>query len=463
MTRLCLLFLGYALAFADQEMPVAKKKARQAPAFLEHATIYQIWMRSFTPEGTLRAATAKLPYIADLGVTIVYLSPIQRQSTDTRVEYWSPRMRQSKAGGSKNPYRIADYDAIDPEYGTEADLRMLVATAHKLNLKVMMDVVFYHAGVDSVLMRRPEFFLHTPEGSITLGPWNFPVLNFANQDLRAYLIRNLVHWAKDLGVDGFRCDVAGRVPLDFWEDARAELDKVNPNIVMLAEADVPEHQLRAFDISYNFPYYTALVSVVRDGEPATRLKEQWEKARAAFPAGARFLHYNDNHDRERADVVFGQKGALATSVLNFTLDGIPFVYNGLEIGDTTPNDIMSHAPIRWDIGTFPAVAPRRELFKRLFQLRREEPALSTAGELLWLKNSRANDVVSFMRRKGDQEVLVAINLSNRKCTVLLDDVGDDAGLFQDLIRQQAVAFPVSDGKLRLDLGAFGFVVAKKAE
>jgi hypothetical protein len=106
------------------------------------------------------------------------------------------------------------------------------------------------------------------------------------------------------------------------------MDKVNPEVIMLSEADVPEHQLRAFDISYNFPYYSALTSVVVNGESAERIRAQWEKARATFPRGARFLHLNDNHDRNRADVVFGERATLATTVLNFTLDGVPFLYNG---------------------------------------------------------------------------------------------------------------------------------------
>lgn len=454
--------LGRVILSCALAWPAFAASARRAPGYLERATIYQIWMRSFSPEGDLKGVTAKLPYIAGLGATIVYLTPINRMSTDPRPEFWSPRMRQSKAGGCKNPYRIADYDAIDPEFGAEADLRELVASAHRLGLKVMMDVVFYHAGPDSVLMDKPGFIMRTPDGKPVLGRWNFPRLNFANAELRRYLIGNLLHWVRDVKVDGFRCDVAGAVPLDFWEQARAELEKVNPDIVMLSEADVPQHQIKAFDISYNFPYYSALLAVIRDGGPATLIRKQWEGARAAFPAGARFLHLSDNHDRNRADMVFGEKGALATSILNFTLDGIPFLYNGQEIGDGAPDDILSHQPIRWDLATFPAFAPRVEFYRKLFHMRSRERAL-TEGELVWLENSLPDSIATFLRKAGGEEVLIAINLSNRKCSAAVS-LAD--GRYTPLIvppRVKPAELVASGGKAEISLGAFDFFVGRRKQ
>jgi glycosidase len=188
-----------------------------------------------------------------------------------------------------------------------------------------------------------------------------------------------------VGIDGFRADVAGGVPLAFWEDARDAMDKVNPNVIMLAEADAPEQQLKAFDISYNFPYYSALTAVVVNGESAERIQQQWEKVKATFPRGARVLHLNDNHDRNRVDVVMGEKAAIATTVLNFTLDGIPFLYNGQEIGDTTSPQQQSHVPIRWDIwkpegqrrtSTAGREMARLRVYKQIVQARRAEAELT---------------------------------------------------------------------------------------
>jgi glycosidase len=308
----------------------ASRSARRGPAFLDKATIYQIWLRSFTPEGTIKAAAARLPHIADLGASIVYLSPINVQSN---------------VGGFSNPYRINDYYNIDPEYGTEGDLRAFLAEAHKLGLKVLMDIVFYHTGPDSVMVQTPEFYVHK-DGKIVLGQWQLPRLDFANPKLRQYLIGAMMHWARDVRVDGFRCDVSSGVPVDFWEQVRAELDRVNPELVMLAESESPVEMLNAFDISYAFSYQTVLRQVFGVGELATRIRVQWETNRNRFPKGTRMLRASDSHDQTRAIVEFGQRGAMAASVVNFSMDGIPFLYNGQEIGDTVATDHQSHYPLR---------------------------------------------------------------------------------------------------------------------
>lgn len=140
-----------------QDRPLASVEARRGPDFLSRAVIYQVWMRSFTPERRLAAVARKLPYIADLGASIVYLSPIQEMS---------------QLNGFTNPYRIKDYDRVDPEYGGEDDLRALVIEAHRLKLKVIMDIVYFHTAPDNVLItKHPEWYKYTPDGKIQLGPW----------------------------------------------------------------------------------------------------------------------------------------------------------------------------------------------------------------------------------------------------------------------------------------------------
>jgi glycosidase len=279
----------------------------------------------------------------------------------------------------------------------------------------------------------------------------------------------MLHWIRDVGVDGFRADVAGGVPLAFWDEAREAIDKVNPNVIMLAEADAPEQQLKAFDISYNFPYYSALTAVVVNGESAERIQQQWEKAKTAFPRGARFLHLNDNHDRNRVDVVMGEKAAIATTVLNFTLDGIPFLYNGQEIGDTTAPQQQSHVPIRWDIwkpegqrrtSTAGRETSRLRVYKQIIQMRREEAAL-TSGELMWIKNSNPDGVVSFVRKKGSEEILVLINLTNRMTRLQVDAPAPDYAQARDLLKNQPLPASLSPDKFSCQLGAFGYTVAKR--
>ena len=452
----CFFLLACSLAPA-QNQPVASLNARTSPEFLSRAVIYQVWMRSFTPEGTLFATTAHLQHIADLGATIIYVSPLNVHGYPS-------------VFGPSTPYEIKDYDTIDPEYGNEGDLKALVVQAHKLGLKVIMDIVYAHSANDNVLLNKPGFFQRTPDGTLIMSRWKTPQPDFKNPQVREYFRNNMVHWIKDVGLDGFRADVAGGVPSDFWDEARDAMDKINPNVIMLAEADRPEHQLKAYDISYNFPYYAALTAVVVNGESAERIRQQWEKARDAFPRGARLLHLNDNHDRRRADVVFGENAAVATSVMNFTLDGIPMLYNGEEVGDTTAPQQQSHVAIRWDIWK-PETQRRTSIagqqnaklrfYKQLIQMRKEEAAL-TSGELTWVNNSNLDGVVSFVRKKGDEEILVLINLTNRITKVQVDVPAANYAQARDLLKNRALPPSLTADKLSCQLGAFDYLVAKRS-
>ncbi len=452
----CFLAAALSVVSPGQNRPVAEQNARTAPDFMSRSVIYQIWMRSFTPEGTLYATTTHLQHIADLGANIIYVSPLNVHGYPS-------------VFGPSTPYEIKDYDAIDPEYGTEADLKALVAQAHKLGLKVIMDIVYAHSANDNVLLNKPGFYQRTPDGKLIMSRWRTPQPDFKNPQVREYFRNNMLHWIRDVSVDGFRADVAGGVPTSFWDEARDAMDKINPNVIMLAEADVPEHQLKAFDISYNFPYYAALTAVVVNGESAERIRQQWQKAKDSFPRGARFLHLNDNHDRNRADVVFGEKAAMATSVLDFTLDGIPFLYNGEEVGDTTAPQQQSHVAIRWDIWKpesqrRTSIAGRQNIklrfYKQLIQMRKDEAAL-TEGELAWVNNSNLDGVVSFLRKKGDDQILVLINLTNRISKVQVDVPAADYAQGRDILKNRTLPASLSPGKFSYQLGAFDYLVAKR--
>jgi cyclomaltodextrinase len=457
--RLGLLALT-SLAFAHaQGMSFGLEKARSSPEWLSRATIYQVWMRAFTPECTLKAVTARLPYIANLGASIVYMSPLYPG--------W-------------NPYGIDDYDAIDPRYGTEADLKALIESAHKLGLKVIMDIVFSQTGPENALQKRSGFYRTIKDGRLEVSWWKWPIPDFTKPQVREYFVGNLLHWVRDVKADGFRCDVADAVPLEFWEQARDALDKVNPEVVILAEGDRPDDQLKAFDLNYNYAYYTTLRSVMRDGEKASRIREQWESARSTYPRGARLLHFNDNHDQTRAVLQFGLKGALAASVLNFMLDGVPFLYNGQEIADSTATPWYetkaiafpsSHqkldpriADLMFAMGMKDERMPTLETYKRLFQLRKEEAAL-TSGELLWINNTASDSVLSFLRKRSDDEVLVIVNLSNRSLIGSLDLRAADYLRLQKLFGNGALGTDLERlvaGRVGFSLPAYATVIAKRS-
>ena len=274
-----------------QDINFGVRDARPVPAWLYRSSIYELWVNAFSKEGNLRGAIPGLKHIADLGANIVYLGPIAKRT----------------ANPNGSPYSIANYNEIDPQVGTAQDLHDFVAAAHKLHLKVMLDIVYYHTAPDNIMMKEdPSFYVKTQDGKIARGFWPQPLPDYDNPNVRKYLIDSLVHWASDFDIDGFRCDVGGGVPESFWVEARQALDKVDPQIIMLSESDRPDDQLQAFDINYNFQGYLALVSVLRDGAPASDIRKSWEQMHATFPRGARFLHYDDNHDWPRAVMQFGR-------------------------------------------------------------------------------------------------------------------------------------------------------------
>ena len=422
--------------------------ARPEPNWINKTIIYEIWLNAFSQEGTLEGAIPGLKHVADLGASVVYLGPIAKRSATPHA----------------SPYNIADYNAVDPQYGTEADLRAFVRAAHKLGLKVMLDLVYYHTAPDGVMMEHPDWLIHTEGNQIARGFWPQPLPDFSKPQVREYLIGSMIRWVRDFEVDGFRCDVGAGVPVGFWEEARGALDKVNRDVILLSESDRPDDQLHAFDINYNFQGFLTLRSVLRDGAPAIDIRVQWEQARREYPQGARLLRYNDNHDWRRATLELGDRAAYAAAVLNFTIDGIPFLYNGQEIGDSTPTHWLTRAPIDWphpnDRNDRNVPAETLAKFKRLFAIRKDHPALNS-GELIWINNTAPDSVLSFVRTHGSERILTVLNMSNRKAHVTLDLPVMEYSSVDDLLAGGKKYFPLYSGRVSMDLSAYEALVGKQ--
>jgi len=230
----------------------------------------------------------------------------------------------------------------------------------------------------------------------------------------------LKYWLKEFDLDGFRCDVAGEVPTDFWENARAELVKIKPDVIMIAEANNPELLRKAFDLDYAWPFHSTITDVLENGAPAQAIIFDWQQEHERYPAGALEMRFSDNHDEKRAIARFGERGTLAASALVFTMDGVPMLYNGMEVGDTTESGapaLFEKLPVFWPI------AERRSNFlpfyKQLIAIRKAHPALQQ-GETEWVRNGAPERVLTFFRRAGGEEYLVAINVSNQPYAGVVD-------------------------------------------
>jgi glycosidase len=397
------LILGVITLWAGAAL--AQKIEVNSPPWLRNGEIYEVFPRDFSKTGNFNGVTARLDDLKQLGVNILWIMPVH------------PISEKLRKGTLGSPYAVKDYYAINPDYGSADDLKRLVAQAHSRDMKVILDLVVNHTGWDNVLMAHRDFYKQDANGNIVPPnpAWSDVAgLNYNNPALRQYIITMMKHWIDPAGFDfdGFRCDVAAEVPTSFWEEARAELLKTKPDIMMLAEASKPELMVKAFDIDYSWPLLATLNHVLIDNAPASDLQRCWEESRRQFPDGTLHMRMSDDHDEARAVARYGLRGALAASALMFTLDGVPMLYNGMEAGDATESGdpaLFEKLPIFWHSKDRPDF---RVIYRGLASLRRQF-APFRSDDLTWLRSSDANNIVSFKRSDEKDEFVIVINFSNR--------------------------------------------------
>ena len=371
-----------------------------------------------------------LPHLAGLGIDIVYLCPPVVADDDMDKSHWSDRQNKSGFENPKNPYRLKDYYHVDPEYGTDQDLKDFVAAAHKLGMKALLDLVYYHCGPKAVFLdEHPEYVKLNDDGSIKFGRWHFPELNFDNPELREYLWQNMEYFIRDFDFDGFRCDVSGMIPLDFWVEGRRRIESIKPGgIFMLAETSGNrEEQLEAFDLSYGFTNGHKTVEVIEGKLSAKDLRDVMTEERKRLD-GARIIRSFDNHDiasdhyELRAERIAPLAKTNAALAMDFALDGIPFLYNGQEIADGRRHSLWANRDhgknlvIEWENAVTERGKARMAYLKKLIDLRRSLPIL-TRGSFEWIDNDRNEHVFSFLRKLDGKTMLCAFNLSGDPQTV----------------------------------------------
>jgi glycosidase len=403
---------------ARADSDVSNLSVRSSPDWLRSGVIYEVFPRDFSSAGNLAGVTAKLDELHNLGVNILWLMPIH------------PIGEKGRKGEFGSPYSVRDYYAINPDYGSLDDFKKLVASAHHRSMKVIMDLVANHTAWDSVMMTNKAFYKHDSAGNVISpdpGWTDVAGLNYANPALRVYMITMLEYWIKECDVDGFRCDVAWGVPKDFWEQVRDDLGRIKPDIMLLAEADKPEFLVKAFDLDYSWKLMWAANGVLARDASAADIRRSWEESHAQYPKDALRMRISDDHDETRAIARYGMEGALADSVLMFTLDGVPLIYNGMEAGDATESAdpaLFDKLNICWH----PHQDGRpdfREIYHGLIQLRKQNAAFRTSN-VQWLHNSSEATLVTFVRANDKDEFLVAINFCNRPLDATVD-LKDAAG------------------------------------
>lgn len=395
------------LASAFLTLPILMSCATE-PAFRNvpwsrNATIYEVNIRQFSEEGTFKAFEAKIPELKELGVTILWLMPIH------------PIGEVNRKGTLGSYYAVKDYFDVNPEFGTKDDFRDLVATAHANGMYVILDWVANHTAWDNpVATSNPEFFETDSTGSFTPPrgtDWTDVIqLDYANPGTHDYMASALRYWVEEFDIDGYRCDVADMVPVEFWNRVRVELDAIKP-VFMLAEAENPAHHASAFDMSYAWDMHHTMNRVAKGENPPSAIFEQLETDMKRFPPHAYRMVFTSNHDENSWNGTEFERlgdGVRAFAVLSSTLYGMPLLYNGQEYGNPKRLDFFEKDLVqRPDTSYF-------GFYRTLMTLNRTNHALFNGihgGGTRSIPTSNDAQVLAYVREHGVHKVVVILNLS----------------------------------------------------
>jgi alpha-amylase len=391
-----------------------KKDMTDLPKEWKHTTnIYEVNVRQYTKEGTFKAFEKEMPRLKAMGVQTLWFMPV------------TPIAQQNKKGSLGSQYAAADYTSINPEFGTMEDFKHLVNEAHRLGFKVIIDWVANHTGWDHVWTRtHPEFYLKDPDGKfhVASGMDDIIELDYKNKEMRHAMIDAMKFWIRETGIDGFRCDLASWVEVDFWEEARPEVEKIKP-LFWIGEYDELENPDygKVFDASYSWKWMHKSEDYYKKNQPLQELKDlliQYSK----IGDGSMRAWFTTNHDENSWNGTEYEKYGDITkpmAVLSATWNGIPLLYSGQELPNLKRLEFFEKDPIQWD-GSY----KMSDFYKTLFSLKASNPALRGGDPdvTTYFLNTTANDkILAYVRKNGKNEVLVVLNMSKEPVAFSIED------------------------------------------
>lgn len=424
------------------------------PEWSRNANIYEVNIRQYTPEGTFDAFAQHLDRLQEMGVDILWLMPV------------TPIGELNRKGTLGSYYSVKDYKGINPEFGTMEDFISLVGEIHARGMVVIIDWVANHSAWDHPwTLTNPEFYHRDADGGFVLPDpgWEDVIhLNYDNPDLWDAMIDAMTFWVRDVGVDGFRCDVAYLVPDAFWDAARAALDEIKP-VFMLAEAETPGLHLEAFNTGYAWHFHHMMNRIARGEETVAGIDRYFfgdepgetRSAQAGFlPEGSYKMYFITNHDENSwAGTEFMRMGdgVEAFAVLTATIPGTVLVYSGQEAGFDRMLAFFEKDEIDW------AEFRYHDFYKKLLHLKHRNRALwngTFGGELQRVPTSHDDRAFAFVREKDNDKVFVVLNLSDQALGLSLD--GElFAGSYTELFSGEQITLEAGAG---ISLEPWGYYV-----
>jgi len=406
----------------------------EPPSWSYDDTIYELNVRQFSEEGTFEAVTERVKELSDLGVDIIWLMPIH------------PIGEKNRKGELGSYYAVKDYKAINPEFGTLEDFKELVKTIHEHDMHVILDWVANHTAWDHKWTEtNPDYYTKDEDGNFVppVEDWSDVIdLNYENDAMRQEMKDALTYWVEEAGVDGYRCDVAGMVPLDFWKSVRKELDAIKP-VFMLAEDEGPEMH-KAFDMTYGWEFHHIMNEIAAGEKNASDVWNYLQKERPKFPKNAFRMYFTTNHDENSWNGTVFERlgdGVRTFAALTFTMEGMPLIYSGQEAGMDKRLEFFERDPINWsDPNNF------RNFYNKLITLKEENNALQNGargGVMKRLPELNNENILAFVREKEDDSVFVILNLSGSNETVAFTpDIS--AGSYTNIINGDKVEFSAGE-------------------
>jgi glycosidase len=380
-----------------------------------------------------------------MGIEIIWLMPIH------------PIGEKNRKGTLGSYYSVKDYKGINPNFGTEEDFRRLVNKIHELDMFVIIDWVANHTAWDHPwTVTNKNFYTLDSLGNFVppVPDWSDVIdLNYDNENLRNEMIDALKYWVEVFNIDGYRCDVAAKVPNEFWSKARNELDKIK-HVFMLAEAHEPELHKNGFDMTYNWQLKDLMNNYAKEKVSIEDIKKHFNVDEKEYPTNAFRMNFTTNHDENSWNgTVFERLGKLAEpfTVLISTASGMPLVYSGQEAGMNKALEFFEKDEIEWKDHK------KREIFTKLFKAKKTNKALwngEKGGEMNFINVSDNKNVLSFYREKENDKIVVVLNLSDEDAEVSFYDEKIFGG-YNNLFTEKKV---VLDGENKFILAGYNYLV-----
>ena len=403
------------------------------PEWSYSAVLYELNIRQFTSEGTLIAAIERLPFLRSIGIDAIWLMPIY------------PIGVEGRKGTLGSYYSISDYKGVNPEFGTADDLRAFVSAAHAMGIKVLLDWVANHTARDArwITERPADWYERDAEG-VAKVPWDWTdtaKLNYANHDVWLGEIDAMRYWVEEFGVDGFRCDMAMLVPIEFWQEASEELHKIKSDIFMLAEAEEDNLFDRAFNMSYQWNVHHIMVDIAKGARRVWDLRNAIHAERQRYPREAMRMSFTSNHDENSwsgsEQSRFGASLEVMTALTFLMPSTMPLIYTGQEVG-------YDHSFEFFERDAIPAELYREnrttELYRRLIALKHRERALDAGergGDMIEIDNNAKDCMITLVREVEGSRVVAILNLS--PYTIHADfNTGIYAGTYRDALSGERV-------------------------